>query len=86
MNFKIDIEITPEELRRVMGLPDLSSLQQEMIDQIREQMEAGAEGYDPLTLFKPYLNSGTGSMDAMQKLLMGMMMGNYTGSNKNSDS
>ncbi|MBP0049023.1 hypothetical protein H9C73_09750 [Marinobacterium sp. AK62] len=73
MNFKIDVEMTPEELRRALGLPDVSVLQQEMIDKVREQMEAGAEGYDPLTLLKPYLNNGIGSMEAFQKLLFGMM-------------
>ncbi|MBV0931929.1 DUF6489 family protein [Marinobacterium weihaiense] len=73
MNFRIDIEMTPEELRRALGLPDVSGLQQDMIDKVREQMESGAEGYDPLTLLKPYLNSGIGSMDAFQKLVFGMM-------------
>lgn len=73
MNFKIDVEMTPEELRRALGLPDVSALQQDMIDKAREQMEAGAEGYDPLTLLKPYLNNGLGSMEAFQKLMFGMM-------------
>jgi hypothetical protein len=73
MNFRIDIEMTPEELRQALGLPDVTALQQEMIDKVREQMNAGVEGYDPLTLMKPYLNSGIGSMEAFQKLLFGMM-------------
>ncbi|MBR9829671.1 MAG: hypothetical protein GYB41_13690 [Oceanospirillales bacterium] len=73
MNFRIDIEMTPDEMRRVLGLPDVAALQQEMIDKVREQMEAGVEGYDPLTLLKPYLNSGIGSMESFQKLLFGMM-------------
>ena len=73
MNFRIDIEMTPDEMRRVLGLPDVAALQQDMIEKVREQMEAGAEGYDPLTLLKPYLNSGIGSMESFQKLLFGMM-------------
>lgn len=73
MKFKIDVEITPEELRRALGLPDVAELQQEMIAKVREQMEAGVEGYDPLTLLKPYLNNGIGSMEAFQKLLFSMM-------------
>jgi hypothetical protein len=80
MNFRVDIEMTPEELRRALGLPDVASLQQEMIAKVREQMEAGAEGYDPLTLLKPYLNNGIGSMEAFQKLLFSMM--NQYGSGK----
>ena len=80
MNFRVDIEMTPEELRRALGLPDVASLQQEMIAKVREQMEAGAEGNDPLTLLKPYLNNGIGSMEAFQKLLFSMM--NQYGSGK----
>ncbi|MDY6892085.1 MAG: DUF6489 family protein [Pseudomonadota bacterium] len=80
MNFRIDIEMTPEELRRTLGLPDVTGLQQQMVTRVREQMEAGAEGYDPLTLLKPYLNGGIGSMETFQKLLFNML--NQYGSGK----
>lgn len=73
MKFTINIDMTPEELRRSLGLPDVSGLQDEMIAQVREQMNAGAEGYDPLTLLKPYISGGLGSMDAFQKMLLTMM-------------
>ncbi|WP_432694904.1 DUF6489 family protein [Marinobacterium sp. YM272] len=73
MKFTINVDMTPEELRRALGLPDVSALQDEMVSRIKEQMDAGAEGYDPLTLFKPYMNSGLGSMEALQKMLFTMM-------------
>ncbi|MBT3145971.1 DUF6489 family protein [Neptunomonas phycophila] len=73
MNFKIDVDMTPEEFRKVMGLPDVASLQDEMISKIKEQMEAGVEGYDPLTLLKPYLTNSVGSVEAFQKMMLGMM-------------
>ena len=73
MKFTINVDMTPEELRRVLGLPDVSALQEEMIEKVREQMMAGTEGYDPLTLLKPYLTSGLGSMEALQKMLFTMM-------------
>ncbi|WP_299177014.1 DUF6489 family protein [uncultured Neptuniibacter sp.] len=85
MKFKIDIDMSPEELRKVLGLPDVQKFQQDMMDKITEQMEAGAEGYDPLTLFKPYLTSGLGSMEALQKLMMGMMTSGYGSSDNKND-
>ncbi len=85
MKFKVDIEMSPEELRKVLGLPDVQGLQQEMMDKILEQMEAGVEGYDPLTMFKPYLTSGLGSMEALQKMMLGMMAKGYGGGSKGSD-
>ncbi|GGB90360.1 hypothetical protein GCM10011352_15480 [Marinobacterium zhoushanense] len=73
MKFTINIDMTPEELRRALGLPDVAALQDEMISRVREQMNAGAEGYDPLTLLKPYMSQGVGSMEAFQKMLFSMM-------------
>ncbi len=83
MNFKIDVDMTPEELRKVLGLPDVAALQDEMIKQIMEQMEAGVEGYDPLTLLKPYITNSVGSMESFQKLMLGMMSGYNASSGKN---
>ena len=75
MNFKVDVEMTPSELRQVMGLPDVASLQDEMIKKVREQMDAGAEGSDPMTLLKPYITNSVGSMESLQKLILNMMQG-----------
>lgn len=83
MKFKIDIDMSPEELRKVLGLPDVQKFQQDMMDKITEQMEAGVDGYDPLTLFKPYLTSGLGSMEALQKLMMGVMTSGLGGTTDN---
>ncbi len=33
MKIAIEIDITPEELRQTMGLPDVQGLQQQMLDQ-----------------------------------------------------
>ncbi|GGK82816.1 DUF6489 family protein [Amphritea balenae] len=84
MNFKVDVEMTPEELRKVLGLPDVESFQKEMMDKIQERMDAGADGYDPLTLFQPYMASGLGSMESIQKMLLGMMT-SYTSGSKSSE-
>ncbi|WP_261844633.1 DUF6489 family protein [Aliamphritea ceti] len=82
MNFKIDVEMTPDELRKVLGLPDVAAFQQQMMDKIQENMAAGAEGYDPLTLFKPYMTNSLGSMDALQKMMLNMMSGYTNNTNK----
>ncbi len=82
MNFKIDVDMTPDELRKVLGLPDVAAFQQEMMDKIQENMVAGTEGYDPLTLFQPYMTNSLGSMDALQKMMLNMMSGYTNNTNK----
>ncbi len=73
MNIKVDIDITPEEFRKLMGWPDIQGLHEDLMEKIREQMNVGAEGYDPLSLFKVFVSQSTTSMDAFQKLMMGFM-------------
>ncbi|KAA0875845.1 DUF6489 family protein [Nitrincola tapanii] len=85
MKFKIDIEMTPDELRQTLGLPDVSSLHDELIEQIRQRMHAGVEGYDPITLFKPFLNTSLGSMEGFQKMMLGLM-NQYTRPSSRSES
>ncbi|WP_260295440.1 hypothetical protein [Sedimenticola hydrogenitrophicus] len=70
---KISIDITPEEMRTLMGWPDVQGLQEEMINKIREQMNAGAEGYDPLSLMQPFFAQSASSMEGFQKMFANMM-------------
>jgi hypothetical protein len=68
MNFKIDVDITPEEMRKLLGLPDVESFQREVLEDIRQKMLEGAEGYEPLKLFQPYLTGSMASWDMFQKM------------------
>jgi hypothetical protein len=82
MNIKIDIDITPEEFRKLMGWPDMQAFQQDLMEKVREQMNTGAEGYDPLSLFKVFLPQSTASIEAFQKLMMGFVGGHAGDGNK----
>lgn len=78
MKISVDIDITPAEMRDLMGLPDVSPLHQEMIDRIRQSMMAGEEGYDPLSLFRPYMTSSIAGLEGFQRL-MGAAFGMQSG-------
>jgi hypothetical protein len=73
MQIKIDMDISPEEVRRLMGLPDVHGFQQELMDKIKERMLSGTEGYDPLTLFRPFMDQTMSSMEQFQKIFGGLM-------------
>ena len=75
MKIDIEIDITPEEFRTLMGWPDIQDLQNDLIEEFREQMAAKAKGYDPLSLMGPYLAQSMGSLDALQKMMGGLMQG-----------
>ena len=71
MKITMAVEITPEEVRKLFGLPDVEGFQRQMMDDIRERMAAGAEGYDPIKLFQPYVSGTMASWDLFQKMLTG---------------
>ena len=67
MKIHITMETTPAELREFLGLPEVQSLQAEMIEKIREQMRAGVEGFDPVSMMRPFIAPNLQSMEAMQR-------------------
>jgi len=74
MKVTVDVDITPEEMRKLFGLPDVEAFQRQLMDDIRERMMAGADGYDPIKLFQPYVAGTMASWDMFQK-----MLGNVSG-------
>jgi len=69
MNVKIDIDMSPEELRRLLGLPDVEPIQHEMMEKLRKHMVEGIDEYDPIKLLQPYLTGTLASWDLVQKLI-----------------
>jgi hypothetical protein len=46
MKINVEVDITPEELRRFMGLPDVHDMQQSLIDQFANGLQSSAEQRD----------------------------------------
>ena len=67
MKIDITVETTPAEIREFLGLPDVQSLQEEMIEKAREQMKAGVEGFDPVSMMRPFIAPDLQGMEAMQR-------------------
>jgi len=75
MKINIQVDVTPEELRSFFGLPEVKSLQDEMLDGLRKQMREGVEGLDPSTLMAPFLAPNPKTMEAAQRMLWQAFMG-----------
>jgi hypothetical protein len=69
MKVNVDIDLTPEELRKLLGLPDVEPIQREMMEKLRNRMIEGLDGYDPVKLLQPYLTGTIASWDILQKLV-----------------
>lgn len=55
MKINVEFDLTPDEFRQSLGLPDVEAFQQSLLDNIQRQMESGVEGYDPMSLMRPFL-------------------------------
>ena len=72
MKFTVDVDCTPEEARRFLGLPDVSALQEEAMSEIRTKMLEMIQTSDPEALMKSWMPSSVPDsmkgLDQMQKM------------------
>jgi len=67
MKIEIDVECTPEEARRFLGLPDVAPMQEVLVDELRRRMLANLESMGPEALMKTWLPAGLQGLENMQK-------------------
>lgn len=49
MKINIEIDVTPQEARAFLGLPDVAPLQEEVMEQMKAKMMEGLGQFDPAT-------------------------------------
>ncbi|MCT7358536.1 MAG: hypothetical protein COB09_08730 [Thalassobium sp.] len=86
MKINVTFDLTPEELRRAMGLPDVQEFQQELFASMLEKMKSGEEGYDAMSLYQPMFNEGMNAMGQFQKMMLSMMSGASSSSSDKNNS
>ena len=74
MNVKINIECTPEEARRFMGLPDMTTVHEAYIAQVTEAMTKGVTPDMVEAMTKSW-----GPMSDMSTKFFQQMLGQMTG-------
>jgi hypothetical protein len=70
MKVNITVDMTPEEARTFLGLPDVAPLQREMMEQMQARMKAAFDAGDPegmMRAWMPQLYGETAGIDAFQK-------------------
>ncbi|HSP57380.1 MAG TPA: hypothetical protein VLO12_03680 [Halomonas sp.] len=71
MKINVEFDLTPDEFRQSLGLPNVEAFQKDLMDRIHKQMESGAEGYDPMSLMRPFLQQ----QGMPQQLTQGLSQG-----------
>ncbi|EWG98950.1 hypothetical protein [Halomonas sp. BC04] len=75
MKINIEFDLTPDEFRRSLGLPDVEAFQQDLLNRIYKQMESGVEGYDPMSLMQPFLQQPGLPQGLSQGMSQGLSQG-----------
>lgn len=79
MKVNFDIECTPEEARRFLGLPDLGPMQERMMKELEERMAENLRALDPETLVKTWMPMSMQGWGEMQKMFWSQMGINIPG-------
>jgi hypothetical protein len=65
MKVNVEVDMTPEEARAVMGLPDVAPMQKKMMEEMQARMTAAFDAGDPegmMQAWMPFLGMGGAGM------------------------
>jgi hypothetical protein len=69
MKMSIEVECTPEEARRFLGLPDLSPLNDRLVEAVAERMEDNMNALRPDQFVKTWFETGAQAQDTFMRLM-----------------
>lgn len=72
MKFNIEIDCTPEEVRRLMGLPDLTEVHEAYLGKMKDVMSTGMTPDMVGDMVRSWVPGGAASMDFVRDLVKGM--------------
>jgi len=85
MKIKFDIDCTPEEARRFLGLPDVAPMQENVMKEVERRLMSNLQASDPDQLLKTWLPAGIQGFEQLQQIVWKQMaagMGGAAGSGK----
>ncbi len=69
MKVHVEVEMTPEEARKVMGLPDVSKIQDKMMAEVQKRMSAVMTAKDPDAMLKAWMTLGGQGIEQFQRFM-----------------
>ena len=69
MKMTIEVDCSPEEARRFLGLPDVSSLNDHLVDEMKKRIDSNMSMISPDELMKNWMAFGQGAQEHFRKLM-----------------
>ncbi len=69
MKVRMEVDMTPDEARRLMGLPDLTAAQSRLVAEMERRMMAAMENSEPEVMLKQWFSLGSQGLEQFQRFL-----------------
>lgn len=69
MKLSIEVDCTPEEARTFLGLPDVTALNEHLVNEMKTRMDANMTMLQPEELMKNWLAFGGQATEQFRKLM-----------------
>ena len=69
MKMTIEVDCSPEEARRFLGLPDVSTLNDHLVGEMKKRIDANMSMISPDELIKNWMSFGAGAQEQFRKLM-----------------
>ena len=69
MKMNIEIDCTPAEARAFLGLPDVSGLNDHLVEEMKRRMDANISAMQPEELMKSWTSFGLSAQDQFRRLM-----------------
>ena len=69
MKMTIEIDCTPVEARGFFGLPDVTPVNQHMVDEMKRRLDANIAMLEPTELLRSWMSFGGQATEQLQKLM-----------------
>ncbi|MEO6339720.1 MAG: DUF6489 family protein [Caulobacteraceae bacterium] len=69
MKMKIEVECSPEEARAFLGLPDVTPLNDHLVNEMKSRFDANAAMLQPEELMKTWFSFGGQAQEQFRKLM-----------------
>lgn len=69
MKFTVNVECSPEEARRFMGLPDVTPVNEALVEEMTKRMQKNLSLMSGESMMSSWMSVGTQAQDAFVKLM-----------------
>jgi hypothetical protein len=69
MKMTIEVDCTPEEARRFLGLPDVSTLNDHLVSEMSKRIDANISMLNPEEFMKNWMSLGAGAQEQFRRFM-----------------